>query len=94
MSAGSELSPGGNIYLTLGNALSAVFVCTVADEVNMAVIEKKRGVDAVLVYENRVRPFAVDVIGADVEIPVYRGIGSHHIESSLVIADSRRINAG
>ena len=92
-SAFGELFACFNIYLALNNAALALAVGAVADEEGSAVLEIKRGVNAVLVDGDGVRPFAVDIIGVNVEIPVSGVVGRYHVKSAVVVADSGRKNS-
>ena len=92
-SAFGELFACFNVYLALNNTALALAVGAVADEEGSAVLEVKRGVNAVLVDGDGVGPFAVDIIGVNVEIPVSGVVGRYHIKSTVVIADSGRKNS-
>src|SRR6266568_5028163 len=55
-------------------------------------IEKERGVNAPLVYPNRLRPFSGRIICIDIEIAACRYIRRSYIEDPVMVANSGGIN--
>ena len=69
-------------------------VHTAANVVDLAVvIPEERGVDALVIDPHRVGPFAVNVVGPDVEIAAATAVGGDHVEAAVVITDSGGVDA-
>ncbi len=62
---------GCNVNFTLDNPMNAVIIRAVAHEIGVTVLEVQRGVNAVLLHINRLRPFAVNIIRPDVKITAF-----------------------
>ena len=88
-----ELLSGGYVDFALNHSPDAVIIGAVAHEVGAAVLKEQRRIDTALIDVYRLRPLAVDIVGVNVEILVGGVVGSHHVESAVAAADSRRENS-
>ena len=86
-SAWCELSAGDYVDLALNDSSGTVIVGAVADEINTPIVKQQGRVNASLIDEDRIRPFAVDVVRSYIKILMCRVICGHEVKPAVVEAD-------
>ena len=79
-----------NINLAHLDASSAVSIISIAYKIAFVILKIEWRVNTVLVYNNRFRPFSINIISIYIEILMITVIGCYHIKSAVVVSDSRR----